>query len=246
MMNFSKIFFSSFVFAATFGMGAEVSWADDGLGHDHGSAEAGQLDQSQPAPTGTPTQAPAHGTGHEAAADSHAATKGEGDHAGGHHVPEIPGETKYQVINILMFLGLLVYFTRAKVKAFFAGRYEEFNRLALETEKARKTLEGQKADLVQRTQKLKATSQQSIKDAEAQAEKAYATQIATAKETAAKMGTDVSQQIKDTEKKFIEQLRTEALELAMADAEKQLSAIDTNERMKITKSFPQRVEGATL
>lgn len=167
-----------------------------------------------------------------------------GGHGGGHG--EIPKETAYQALNLTIFIGLLVYFTRAKIRALFLQRYENFTRLARETEQTRKNLEFKIADIIRRTEVLEQTSQKSLQDAQRDAEKMLTTRLADAKESATRIENEVSSQINDDQKKIIEKLRNEALEMSVAAAEQELQSVSTADKDRITKQFNQRVEGATI
>lgn len=165
---------------------------------------------------------------------------------GGHHGDGVPAEVFYQLINVTIFVGIIVWFSKDKIKALFQNRYDDFMRLSLETEKARQELEHKKADIIRRAQTLKATSQESITTAQNDAEKFLQKEIARAREEAQRAGKDVDAQIRDTQAKLIEQLRNEALQMSVVSAEEQLTSLDTAEKNKLAKQFSQRVEGATL
>lgn len=169
----------------------------------------------------------------------------EGGHGGGHG-SEIPKEVAYQALNLTIFIGLLVYFTRAKIRALFQQRYDNFTRLARETEQTRKNLEYKIADIIRRTQVLEQTSQKSLQDAQRDAEKMMAARLEDARQSAVRMENEVATQINDDQTKLIEKLRNEALEMSIADAEKQLQGTSAPDRDKVSKQFNQRVEGATL
>lgn len=165
---------------------------------------------------------------------------------GGHHEAGIPTVVFYQAINVLIFVGILVWFGKDKVRAVFQQRLAEFHRLAQETEKARKDLEHQKEDIVRRTAKLKETSQQSLQDAVKDSEKFLREEIEKAKKTALKLNSDVELQIAADQQKLFEKLRVETLELSVAAAESDIGTIDSAEKNHINKRVQQRIEGAIL
>jgi F0F1-type ATP synthase membrane subunit b/b' len=165
---------------------------------------------------------------------------------GGHEAHGVPKEVLYQAINLILFIGILVYFLRAKVRALFVGRFEEFTRVARETEQTRKNLEFKIADLIRRTEVLAQTSEKSLKNAKIDAEKVYLSEMDKTHQAAARADKEVDSQIHDDQTKLIEKLRTEALDMSIASAEEQLGRADGAEKSKITKQFNQRVEGAVL
>lgn len=166
--------------------------------------------------------------------------------AGGAHGEGIPGEVKFQALNIIVFLAILIYFAGPKVKALFIQRNEDFHRMARETEKARKDLENKKADLVRRARELRENYDQSIAQAQKEAEMALQEQVAKAKEEASRILRDAEAQLKAESSKLVEKLRQETLEMSLANADSKLQALSQVEKGKINSGFVQRVEGATL
>lgn len=167
-------------------------------------------------------------------------------HGGGHHDEGIPTVVWYQAINVSLFFGLLFWFSKDKVRAVFQQRLADFNRLAQETEKARKDLENKKSDLQRRASELSKNSQQSLSEAKAQAQKMYLEEVEKSKKQAVKIEQDVETQIQTEQQKLIEKLRLDALEMSVGSAEKDISHMDANTQQKINKSVQQRIEGATL
>lgn len=166
--------------------------------------------------------------------------------AGGAHAEGIPGEVKFQALNIFVFLAILIYFAGPKVKALFAQRNEDFHKMARETEKARKDLENKKADLVRRARELRENYDQSIAQAQKEAEMVLQEQIAKAKEEASRILRDAEAQLKAESSKLVEKLRQETLEMSLANADRKLQALSQAEKGKINSAFVQRVEGAAL
>jgi F0F1-type ATP synthase membrane subunit b/b' len=167
----------------------------------------------------------------------------EGAHGAAHG---IPSDVKWQAANIIVFIGILVYFGGAKVKAFFAGRNEEYHRVARETEKARKDLEAKAADLARRTLVLGQTSDQSLAKAHVEADMAMKDMVTKAKEDAARIIADAESQLKSGYSKQMEKLRVEALEMSLVAAESKLENLGTSEKSKVNAGIAARVEGATV
>ena len=172
------------------------------------------------------------------------ASASSGGHGGAHN-EGIPTIVFYQAINVSIFIGILYWFGKDKVREVFSNRLTEFHRLALETEQARKNLEHKKADLVRRTQQLQTTSAQSLVEAKAEAEKMYLGEIEKSKGQAEKVSKDVEAQILTDQQKMIETLRQEALEMSVASAEQQLKGLDAGEKQKVAQNVQKRIEGAS-
>lgn len=166
--------------------------------------------------------------------------------SGGGHETGIPGDVKFQALNLVVFLAILIYFAAPKVKQFFAQRNEDYHRLARETEKARKQLEDKKADLVRRAQELRKNYDQSIAQAQQEAEGVMQEQVNKAREEAARILRDAEAQLKAESAKLTEKLRQEALEMSIASADSKLQSMAGTEKAKINSSFANRVEGARL
>ena len=165
-------------------------------------------------------------------------------HGSGHN-EGIPTIVYYQAINVSIFVGILYWFGKDKVREVFSSRLSEFHRLALETERARKNLEHKKSDLVRRTQQLQTTSAQSLVEAKAEADKMYLSEIEKTKGQAVKASKDVEAQIITDQQKMIETLRQEALEMSVAEAEQQLEGLDSGEKQKVAQNVQKRIEGAS-
>lgn len=164
----------------------------------------------------------------------------------GHHEAGVPTMVFYQAINVSIFFGILFWASKDKVRALFKQRLEDFHRLAQETEKARKDLEYKKADLQRRSDLLKTTQQQSLNEAQTEAEKIYKDEIEKSQRMAQKIAKDAEAQVLADAQKTIEKLRLETLEMSVEAAEQLLGGIDGSEKQKMTHRVQQRIEGAAL
>jgi F-type H+-transporting ATPase subunit b len=164
---------------------------------------------------------------------------------GASHNETIPTVVYYQAINVSIFVGILYWFGKDKVREVFRARLTEFHRLALETEQARKKLEHKKADLQRRTQQLQTTSAQSLVEAKSEAEKMYLSEIEKSKGLAEKVSKDVEVQIIVDQQKMIETLRQETLEMSVVSAEQKLKGLDSGEKQKVAQNAQKRIEGAS-
>ena len=165
---------------------------------------------------------------------------------GAGHEEGIPAIVMYQAINVSIFVGILYWFGKDKVRDLFSTRLNEFHRLARETEEARKNLEHKKSDLVRRSQQLKQTSAQSLDDAKVEAEKMYASELQKSNAQAEKVSKDAEAQIVSEQQKMMEKLRQEALEMSVSSAQEQFQKMDSGEKQKVSQNVQKRIEGASL
>lgn len=159
---------------------------------------------------------------------------------------EIPGDVKYQLLNLTLFLFILVYFAGAKVKNSFSQRHEDFHRMARETEKARKALENKKAEVIRLTKQLRDTYDLSLVQAQQEAQLALKDQLQKASEEAARLSREASSQLRSDSSKLMEKLRLEALQMSMDTAQNKLGSLEASDKSKINSTFAGRVESATL
>lgn len=167
-------------------------------------------------------------------------------HASGGEAHGIPGDVKFQLMNLSIFLVILIYFAGGKVIALFKQRYDDFHRVARETEKAKKELENKKADVIRLMEKLKTTYDQSLTEAQREAEQAMKDQIAKANEEVSRMASEAQAQLKSDYSKLMEKLRLEALEMSLAAAENKLKTLGAEDKAKVSSGFVGRVEGASV
>lgn len=168
-------------------------------------------------------------------------------HAAGGHAPgEIPGDVKFQALNLTIFFAILIYFAGPKVVALFRQRNEDYHRVARETEKAKKELQDKREDLVRRSLELRQNAEVTMAKAKAEAENAMRDQVSKANEEAQRMMTEAQGQLKSDYSKLMEKLRVEALEMSLAAAETKLENLDASTKTKVSAGFVSRVEGATV
>lgn len=159
---------------------------------------------------------------------------------------EIPSDVKFQALNLAVFFGILIYFGGPKVVALFKQRNEDYHRVARETERAKKELEDQRADLVRRSLELRQNTEVTMAKAKTEAEQAMRDQVTKANEEVARLLADAQGQLTSEYSKLMEKLRVEALEMSLTAAEGKLESLDVATKTKVSSGFVSRVEGATV
>lgn len=92
------------------------------------------------------------------------------EHGGDHHAIEIPKSVIYQVINVVILLGGLVYFTKDSIISLFAGRKSAYLEAAQKSAFAREQAEKEFVDIKNKLANLDNTRQEEINKAKAHAD----------------------------------------------------------------------------
>lgn len=92
------------------------------------------------------------------------------EHGGGHHDIEVPKTVIYQVINVVILVGGLIYFTKDGIVAFFAGRKTAYLEAAQKSAFAREQAEKEFVDIKNKIANLDNTRQEQLKKAKDHAE----------------------------------------------------------------------------
>lgn len=90
--------------------------------------------------------------------------------AGGHHGEGVPKVVIYQVINVVILFGGIIYFTKDSVIAFFKDRSSQYLEAAQKSAFAREQAEREFVDIKNKLAQLDATRTESLKKAQAHAE----------------------------------------------------------------------------
>ncbi|MNJ91081.1 ATP synthase subunit b [compost metagenome] len=91
--------------------------------------------------------------------------------AGGeHHGEGVPKVVIYQLINVLILLGGLVYFTKDMIIGYFSSRKTEFLSAAQKSAAAREEAEKQFIDIKSKLENMMNTREETVKKAEAHAD----------------------------------------------------------------------------
>jgi F-type H+-transporting ATPase subunit b len=198
-----------------------------------------------------------HGDAHDDAAhgdDAH----GEGDHAGEHHYythdddgdgtpnwrDSDSGETYvlmdliFHLINLLILMGIFAYAARPAVSAFFRNRALAIRTELTDTKEARDAAAAGHAEIVARLAKV----EQEVADIDSKAAELAAHEhkqlVARAHAEASRIGDTAKRNIRDEVARARNDLRKEAVELAVALAENTLRAnVNRSDQQELARQF---------
>lgn len=158
---------------------------------------------------------------------------------------EINKETFFQAVNLAILIGVLVYFARGPVKAFFAERRSGIQSHLDEAASLLQEAEQRNADLQRKLVDL-STEVEGIKSAAtARASDEAARILADAEASAERIRRDASAAVDQELRRAQTELRTEAADLAMQLAATKLqSEVGEADRDRLIDEFITRVEPA--
>jgi F-type H+-transporting ATPase subunit b len=163
---------------------------------------------------------------------------GSGDHGGG-----VPTVLWLQVVNFVLYVGLLVYLLRKPVRSFFEGRVENYNSALKRAEAQKREAETKRREIQERLTRLESTSAQSIAEARAEAEALRQRVLAEAKELSEKLRAEAQRtaQIELERAKFA--LRQEMLSQSVQLASKILAdKIQEPDQKRLQSEFVEKIQ----
>ncbi|HRK06342.1 MAG TPA: ATP synthase F0 subunit B [Pseudobdellovibrionaceae bacterium] len=163
---------------------------------------------------------------------------GSGDHHGG-----IPTVLWLQVVNFVLYVGLLVYLLRKPVRSFFEGRVENYNSALKRAEAQKREAETKRREIQERLTRLESTSAQSIAEARAEAEALRQRVLVEAKELSEKLRAEAQRtaQIELERAKFA--LRQEMLSQSVQLASKILAdKIQEPDQKRLQSEFVEKIQ----
>ncbi len=173
------------------------------------------------------------------AGSAFAAGGGDGDH-------DPMMEAAWQGFNLLIVLGVLVYFGRGPVGEFFATRRSDIQKDLSEAADLLSQAERRNADLQRRlgdlSSELEDISESTTRRAEEESERILAEARATAERIRNDAHTAVDQELRRAKSELRDEAATIALELA---AEKLSNNVSDADRERLMDEFITRVEPAT-
>ena len=162
--------------------------------------------------------------------------------AGGHHGEGVPKVTIYQLINLVILFGGIIYFTRSAIVDFFASRKTAFVEASQKAAAARAQAEQEFADIKAKLNALETNHNQSIAKTQAQADDLKKQMAQDAQSLAARIREDakltVSLEIQRAQKELREQLLQDSMQAARLLVTKDLSSSD---QQKLQKDFINQV-----
>ncbi|MGZ3802630.1 MAG: F0F1 ATP synthase subunit B family protein [Pseudobdellovibrionaceae bacterium] len=169
------------------------------------------------------------------------AAAGHGEHESGEI--EIPKVVLYQVINVIILFGGLVYFLKGTVVKFYADRKAGYLAAARKSQSAREEAEKQFIDIKHKLDQLQNSEDENISRAKAEATDLKHSLIREAKEMAARIKEEAEQtakiEIQKAQTHLREQLLKDSLEAAKAVLTKDIGTAD---HQKLQSEFVNKVQ----
>lgn len=149
-----------------------------------------------------------------------------------------------QIINFLIFAGLLTYYTKDIVISHFKKRAADFEEATQAAARARAEAERRYKEIEGKLATLQANGQTELKKAEADAAALRTSLIEAAKVQAGKIGVEAESIVKAEWQRAVLALRTETLAKSVSHAEEQLRTGQAESAPSLQKAFIDRVQGA--
>ncbi len=164
---------------------------------------------------------------------------------GAHHGAEgIPYKTIItQAINLLIFIGLMVYFLRKELAKHFAERKSAFHELVNRAEKARSEAEATRKEISDRLVRMENSAQGSMKQAEVESEEMRKKMITEAKALSDRIQAEAQKSAQVEIDRARAELRTEILRMSTEQAEKTLrEKVGDTEKKRLQNEFVEKIQ----
>lgn len=162
---------------------------------------------------------------------------------GGHHDEGIPKVTIYQLINVVILVGGIIYFTKDGIISFFAGRKTAYLEAAQKSAFAREQAEKEFVDLKNKIANIDATRADALKKAQEHAEDIRKQILAESQEVSKRIRDEAELtarlEVQRAQKELREQLLQDSLSAARTVLTKDLGA---NDQQKLQNDFINNVE----
>jgi len=163
--------------------------------------------------------------------------------AGGGHSNEIPGVILWQVVNLGILLGALVYFLKDTVIKAFADKRTAFLAEFEKSKAAQATAEKSYLDVKAKLEELNRTANQSVSKAEKEAEEMKKLMIADAKSAAAKVREESQRAAMHDTSKAQRNLQIKIATEAISAARSILSKdIGSSDHQKLQSDFTKNIQ----
>jgi F-type H+-transporting ATPase subunit b len=150
----------------------------------------------------------------------------------------------WQTFNIAVLVGILVFFLRVKVTAYFKTRAEDYQRAFDSARQAKELAEHELAEIKKRLAKLESTEGESLDSAQKDATRFKENMVKEALELSDKVRSDASQTAQVEVEKAKMQLRDFVLNESVVGARKRIGEIagDADQR-RLQKDFVNNLGG---
>lgn len=167
------------------------------------------------------------------------------DGGGAHHGEEgIPYKLIFtQGVNLLVFVGLMVYFLRKELAKHFAERKRAFHELVDRAEKAKREAEATRREVSDKLTRMQNSAQNSMKQAEHEAEEMRKRMVTEAAVLSERMQIEAQKTAQMEIERAKAELRTEILRLAADQTEKTLrDKVGVNEKKRLQDEFVEKIQ----
>lgn len=163
---------------------------------------------------------------------------GHGTEAGG-----IPTIVHLQVVNFLLYVGLVVFFAKKPISEYFKNRQANFFSALKRADAARAEAQAKRAETQARLAKLEATRDESLQNARTEAEALRKQIVAEAKALSEKLQMDAERTAQVEVERAKAQLREELVNQSVAMAQRILSdKMQDQDQKRLQHEFVQKID----
>lgn len=148
-----------------------------------------------------------------------------------------------QSVNLLIFVGLMVYFLRETLAKHFADRKKSFHELVNRAENARREAEGTRREIATKVSRIESTAQSSMKQAEQEAEEMRKKIVNEGAALSQRMQAEAQKTAQVEVERARNELRAEVLQIATEQTEKMLrEKVGETEKKRLQNEFVEKFQ----
>ena len=154
----------------------------------------------------------------------------------------IPPVVFHQAVNLAILGGILFYFLKDQVRAYFKNKRENYLKAAAEVANLKKQVEEQAQLLKNKIRELDATADHSQKAAEASAREYQAKLLSEAREQAEKLKRETEKTVKAEVYRAVENLRAEIVDQSITSSRDLIQKqIKENDQKRLLSEFVEKI-----
>jgi len=155
----------------------------------------------------------------------------------------IPKSVYYQLLNLVLTAGLLIYLLRTKVVDYFQSRRDDYLKLAEQVNRMKKDAENKRKDLQERFDTLERSEKQSIEKADREAMDLQQKLVNDATSVAQRIASDAQKTIQMEFNKSIAELKSDIIVEAMASSRENIQhSIKDSDQQRLQREFVEKIE----
>ncbi len=155
---------------------------------------------------------------------------------------EVPRVVLYQAINLAILMGVLYYFLKDKVRAYYAGKRDSYLKAAREMEELKRKVQEQGQLLQEKIRKLDQTAEQSQKQAQADAQQYSQKLLAEARDQAEKLKRESERTISAEVYRAVEGLRAEIVDQSISSSRDLIQKqIKDSDQKRLQSEFVEKI-----